>query len=82
MVDGPVLLASRDTESLKLAEANSVKSIAFSSISIGVYGYPKREAVQIAVTMVRDGLRESARPGAVVFCCFGEDDAAVCEERL
>ncbi|AOY01489.1 O-acetyl-ADP-ribose deacetylase [Jeongeupia sp. USM3] len=46
------LLASCYRESLKLAAANGIASIAFPAISCGVYGYPLDAAVDIAVTTV------------------------------
>src|SRR5262245_2559218 len=45
----PELLASCYRESLKLAAAHRVRSIAFPAISCGAYGYPLAEAVAIAV---------------------------------
>ena len=50
----PELLASCYRESLKLAAAHGLKTIAFPAISCGAYGYPLEQAVKIAV-------RESAR---------------------
>jgi O-acetyl-ADP-ribose deacetylase (regulator of RNase III) len=66
------LLAACYRNSLALAEANGVRSIAFPSISTGVYGYPKDAAAKIAVATVRAFPARSVRE--VVFCCFSEDD--------
>jgi O-acetyl-ADP-ribose deacetylase (regulator of RNase III) len=52
----PELLASCYRESLKLASAQSIKSLAFPSISTGVYGYPMADAARIALKTVIDYL--------------------------
>lgn len=41
-------------ESLKLAKANNVKTIAFPAISTGAYGFPKDAAADIAVDTVEE----------------------------
>ncbi len=46
------LLASAYTESLRLATAYKLKSIAFPSISTGAYGYPLPEAASVALRAV------------------------------
>ncbi len=48
------LLADCYRNSLKLAMENGFKTIAFSAISTGVYGYPKAEAAAIAVKTIRE----------------------------
>ncbi len=45
--------------SLEVAKANGLHSIAFPGISTGVYGYPKKEAAGIALTTVRDWLEKN-----------------------
>ena len=77
------LLASCYRRSLGLAHAHGIGSIAFPSISTGVYGYPALAAAQVAVATVRDCLRQQPGPIAkVVFCCFSEADLRVYEMLL
>ena len=66
------LLASCYHRALELAEAHSVRTIAFPSISTGVYRFPVDRAADIAVATVRAWLTEHALPEQVIFCCFGE----------
>jgi O-acetyl-ADP-ribose deacetylase len=53
------LLASAYTESLKLAAAYKLKSMAFPSISTGAYGYPLPEAASVALQVVARYLRSN-----------------------
>ena len=54
------VLGSAYAESLHVAEDNHLETVAFPSISTGAYGYPLAEAARVAVTSVRDFLRDRA----------------------
>ena len=56
------LLASCYRNSLELARENGIRTIAFPSISTGVYGYPVEQAAEVAVTAVKAYLQ--AHPDA------------------
>lgn len=75
------LLASCYRESLWLAEAQGIKSIAFPSISTGAYRYPIEKAAPVAIGTVIDEL-----PGTgieeVRFVLFSEHDLNVYLDNL
>ena len=56
--------------SMKLAKDNNLKSIAFPAISTGIYGYPKEEACEVAVTTVLDFMKEESCILDVYFVLF------------
>ena len=69
------LLSACYRNSLALAQENACRTLAFSCISTGVYGYPREDAARIAVRTVRSW--PEALPEKVVFCCFSEDMLAI-----
>ena len=71
----PQLLSSCYANSLTVAEELGVRSIAFPSISTGIYGYPKIEAAQVAIRAVSTHRAECIEQ--VIFCCFSEDDLEI-----
>ena len=78
----PELLASCYRRSLALAVEKGAKSIAFPCISTGVYGYPAEKAAEIAVSAVREALKDLPEPPEVVFCCFSQKSAEIYENIL
>lgn len=70
----PQLLASCYRSSLLLAEQHRLKTIAFPSISTGVYGYPVQLAAQIAVATAESVTAGLDFVREVIFCCFSERD--------
>jgi O-acetyl-ADP-ribose deacetylase (regulator of RNase III) len=78
----PALLASCYRESLKLAVAHGVRSIAFPAISCGVYGYPIPDAARIAIDTTRAFLDADRTLEMVIFACFGEDVSRALQSTL
>jgi O-acetyl-ADP-ribose deacetylase (regulator of RNase III) len=78
----PELLASCHRRALELAEDHGVKTIAFSAISCGVYGYPVGEAARIAVGEVSRFLEKDSRIAQVYFVCFEPRVKAAYEQAL
>jgi O-acetyl-ADP-ribose deacetylase len=78
----PELLASCYRRSLELAAAKGIGTLAFPSISTGIYGYPVELAAKVAVTTVRSSLQGIVGIQEVIFCCFSARDFSVYESAL
>lgn len=85
------LLASCYRNCLSLASAHGLKSIAFPSISTGIYGYPIERARNIAIREVRNFIRESKEEkeegleptiARIIFCVFSAKDKEAYEFGL
>ena len=71
--EDPELLRDCYINSLNLAKANGLHSIAFPAISTGVYGYPVKEAAEVSYRAVTDWLAENADSGMdVLLACFND----------
>lgn len=80
--DESALLASCYRQSLALAAAHGLASVAFPAISTGIYGFPVAEAAAIAVATVRSETRRHPSLREVIFCCFSRRDLEVYETLL
>ncbi|HZJ38934.1 MAG TPA: O-acetyl-ADP-ribose deacetylase [Chthoniobacterales bacterium] len=78
----PQLLASCYRRSLEIAADHEIRSIAFPSISTGVYNYPFADAAQIAIATVRDFTTEQTSLSEIIFCCFSKSDYKVYSDLL
>ena len=71
------LLASCYRSCLLLAEAHSIRTLDFCSISTGVYGYPLPLAATVALRAIMDFLADHALPERVRMVCHSEQAAEV-----
>ena len=78
----PELLASCYRQSLLVAANHPITSIAFPSISTGIYGYPIELAAKVALDTVASLASEIGSIKEIVFCCFSAGDLAVYEATL
>ncbi len=87
---GPIYDTGRDNNdffiynayynSLSLAREYGLKSLAFPSISTGVYRYPIREAVKVAYSALEDFLEQDSSLERIVFVLFSQEDYNVYRE--
>ncbi|AEH23420.1 Appr-1-p processing domain protein [Thermodesulfobacterium geofontis OPF15] len=78
----PELLASAYKNSLLKALEYNVDSISFPALSTGAYGYPLKDAAQIALKTVIEFLKENKKPKLVRFVLWGEESYKTFEEVL
>jgi O-acetyl-ADP-ribose deacetylase (regulator of RNase III) len=74
----PALLESAYTRSFEVSLENGVESIAFPAISTGVYGYPKQQAADIAIKVMRTF---SPRLKRIIAACYSPADAALYKKK-
>lgn len=78
----PALLRRCYEQSLALAVARGLRSLAFPSISTGRYRFPIDRAAQIAVDTVRDHAASATPLELVRFVCFSAPDLAAYQALL
>jgi len=78
----PELLSGAYRKSLELCTQNKISSIAFPSISTGIYGYPVEEASRIALKTVMDYLKDHPEIKLVRFVLFDSKTFDVYQESL
>ncbi|MBS3815611.1 MAG: macro domain-containing protein, partial [Hadesarchaea archaeon] len=80
--EDPEELASSYVNSLKLAEENGIESISFPAISTGAFGYPMKEASEIALRTVKEYLEESSKIKLVRFVLYDSQSLEVHKKTL
>ncbi len=76
------LLASCYRRCIELAAQRGALTLAFPSISTGIYGYPIDLAAQVAVSTVNTVVQKFTSIEEVTFCCFSRGDLEVYESLL
>lgn len=90
---GPVYANAEESEpylrgcyrtSLELAVENGCKSVAFSAISTGIYGYPGGAAAKIAIGETLNFLNSPAGTNLdkIIFCNFLDKDVRIYQDTL
>lgn len=75
-------LENATLNSLKLADENNLKSIAFPAISAGIFGFPIEKCAEIMFKNTIEYLNGQTGLQKVVFCLFGNDSYQVFEKQL
>ena len=78
----PELLASCYRSALRLAVEHGARTVAFPSISTGVYGFPISRAAPIAIETVQEFLAGDQFLEEVRFVCFSAADYRVYRQEL
>lgn len=76
------LLTSCYDRCFELAAKYGIKTIAFSAVSTGVYGFPKQDAARIAVTSAMKHINAAPEIEKVIFTCFNSDTMSAYDEAL
>ncbi|CAG8500841.1 24190_t:CDS:10 [Cetraspora pellucida] len=79
------LLRSAYERSYEVMTENNIKSIAFSNISTGVYGYPRYPAGRVALETTRKWLEDHKNleeVDRIIFCVFEDENKIAYEELL
>jgi len=76
------LLGSAYRSSIELADEYELRSIAFPSISTGIYGYPLGKAAPVALSAVREALSQSRSACDVTFVLFDQRTFDAYEDAL
>jgi O-acetyl-ADP-ribose deacetylase (regulator of RNase III) len=75
-------LRNATLNSLKVADENKLKSIAFPAISTGIFGFPIGRCAEIMLRTVIDYLGGSTGLEHVIFCLFGRESHEVFTQQL
>lgn len=75
------LLESCYEKSLKLAKENDIHSIAFPLISAGVYGYPKEDAIDVAVDSIKKFFENDDYDITIRIILFGDNEVNIVKQK-
>ncbi len=76
------ILSNCYRNALNLADENELESVAFPAISTGVFGYPVREAAEVALNTVMEEAPNLQHVHVIRFVLYGQKDLDVHEDVL
>ncbi len=76
------LLASCYRNAMRIANDHGVRSLAFPSISTGIYRFPIDKACKIAFDTVMEALQQMERFEQIIFCTFSSGDFSIYQREL
>jgi O-acetyl-ADP-ribose deacetylase (regulator of RNase III) len=80
--DEETKLRNATLNSLKVADENALKSVAFCAISTGIFGFPIKRCAEIMLRTVIDYLQGQTKLQRVVFCLYGQESYEVFARQL
>jgi O-acetyl-ADP-ribose deacetylase (regulator of RNase III) len=75
-------LRNATLNTLKVADENTLESIAFCAISTGIFGFPIGRCAEIMLRTTIDYLRGVTGLKRVVFCLYGKESYDVFAQQL
>ncbi|WP_101260014.1 O-acetyl-ADP-ribose deacetylase [Labilibaculum filiforme] len=76
------LLKNCYRNSIQIAENMHLESIAFPNISTGVYGFPKKDAAEIAIKTIQSEAKHLKSIRKIIFCIFDDENLTIYKELL
>lgn len=76
------LLGSCYVNCFRLVLKKNISTIAFPAISTGVYGFPKAQAAEIAISKTIAAGKKNKKLTRVIFTCFNRDSRKAYEKAL
>lgn len=70
-------LASCYKNSLKVAQENGIKNVAFPAVSTGIYGYPVEKAAKVSLGAVKDFIENDSDLEKIIFVLHSDEDFEV-----
>ena len=80
--DEDTKLKNATINSLKVADENKLKSIAFPAISTGIFGYPLNRCAEIMIAETIQYLEGKTGLQKIIFCLFDQRAFDVFQEAL
>lgn len=88
---GPVYSDSKNAEkylrkayrnSLKLVEENDIKTVSFPALSTGAFGYPVKEAAEVAFDEIDNFLKKTEKIELIKMVLYGKDDYEIHVKKM